>query len=169
MYALNVLYRGVLQALGKPFFKHSALSLSNVPVYIFVFINVLLQFYFATKHVFIRSRTKLAFLICNMAMPTCFAVIVSFAIRYVIYSAYIKQDTEGKLLIALFSPLMGVAVKVISRICVQRLWNISHPGYSYVLLAPFYFAVAVMFRVLQADLDSLESMLLTCRGSRKVH
>ena len=95
MYALNVLYRGVLQALGKPFFKHSALSLSNVPVYIFVFINVLLQFYFATKHVFIRSRTKLAFLICKMAMPTCFAVIVSFAIRYVIYSAYIKQDTEG--------------------------------------------------------------------------
>ena len=162
MYALNVLYRGVLQALGKPFFKLSALhsSLSNVPVYIFVFINVLLQFYFATKHVFIRSRTKLAFLICKMAMPTCFAVIVTFAIRYSIYSAYIKQDTEGKLLIALFSPLMGVVVKAISRICVQRLWNISHPGYSYLLLAPLYFVVAVMFRVLQADLDSLKSIAL---------
>ena len=160
MYALNVLYRGVLQALGKPSFKLPGLyrSFSNVPVYIFVFINVLLLFYFATKNLFIRSRTKLAFLICKMAMPTCFAVIVTFAIRYFIYSAYIKRDAEGKLLIALFSPLMGVAVKVISRICVQRLWNITHPGYSYVLLAPLYFLLAVMFRVLQADLDSLESI-----------
>ena len=49
-------------------------------------------------------------------------------------------------------------VKAISRICVQRLWNITHPGYSYVLLAPLYYLLAVMFRVLQAELDSLESI-----------
>ena len=160
MCSLDSLYRGVLQAVGKTLFKLSGIcsSLSNVPVYIFVFTNVCLQCYFATKHVFMWSRTKLAFLICKMTMPTCFAVIVTFAIRYFIYSAYIKQDTEGKLLIALFSPLMGVALKAISRIRVQRLWNISHPGYSYVLLALLYFLLAVMFRVLQAELDNLESI-----------
>ena len=159
-YSLDSLYRGMLQAVGKPLFKPSASKkiLFYAPLYMFAFTNVCLQCYFATKHVFIRSRTKLAFLICKMAMPFCFSVIVTFAIRYVIYSAYIKQDTEGKLLIALFSPLMGVVVKAISRICVQRLWNISYPGYSYVLLAPLYFLLAVMFRVLQADLDSLESI-----------
>ena len=53
---------------------------------------------------------------------------------------------------ALFSPLIGVIFKVISRICVQRLWNITHPGYSYVLLIPWYFGVAINFRVLHADL-----------------
>ena len=159
-YSLDSLYRGMLQAVGKPLFKLSTSKkfLFYAPLYMFAFTNVCLQCYFATKHVFIRSRTKLAFLICKMAMPFCFCVIVTFAIRYVIYSTYVKQDTEGKLLIALFSPLMGVVVKAISRICVQRLWNISHPGYSYVLLAPLYFVVAVMFRVLQADLDSLESI-----------
>ncbi|XP_078366155.1 uncharacterized protein LOC144650372 [Oculina patagonica] len=163
MYVLDAFYRGVLQAVGKPYFKPLPdlySSLSNVPVYVFVFINVCLQFYFAAKHLFLGPRAKLAFLICKMAMPSCFAVIATFAIRYSIYSAYIKQDKEGKLLIALFSPLMGVAVKAISRICVQRLWNITHPGYSYVLLAPLYFLLAVMFRVLQADLDSLESIAL---------
>ena len=159
-YSLDSLYRGMLQAVGKPLFKLSASKkfLFYAPLYMFDFTNVCLQCYFATKHVFIRSRTKLAFLICKMAMPFCFCVIVTFAIRYVIYSAYIKQGTEGKLLIALFSPLMGLVVKAISRICVQRLWNISHPGYSYVLLALLYFLLAVMFRVLQADLDSLESI-----------
>ena len=162
MYCLESLYNGVLQAVGKPFFKLSALysSLSNVPVYMFVFTNVCLLFYFAAKHAIVRPRLKLAFLICKMAMPTCLAIISGFAIRYFVYPAYNNQDTEGKLLIALFSPLMGVVVKAVTRICVQRLWNITHPGYSYVLLAPLYFLLAIMFRVLQADLDSLESIAI---------
>ncbi|KAL9956483.1 hypothetical protein ACROYT_G037964 [Oculina patagonica] len=75
-----------------------------------------------------------------------------------VYPSYNKQDKEGKLLIALFAPLIGVVLKAISRICAQRLWNITHPGYSYVLLAPLYFGSAVMFRVLQADLGNLQSI-----------
>ena len=95
-----------------------------------------------------------------MAIPPCSAVIAAFVIRYAIYTAYDKQDTDGKLVIAIFSPLMGVIVKAISRICVQRLWNIAHPGYSYILLAPLYCLLAVMFRILQAELDNLESIAL---------
>ena len=160
MYCLDALYRGVLQAVRKPIFELSGLysSLSTAPVYMFVFTNVSLLFYFATKHVIVRPRLKLAFQICKMAMPSCLAILSAFAIRYLVYPAYNEQDTDGKLLIALFSPLMGVVVKAVSRICVQRLWNITHPGYSYVLLSPLYFLVAIMFRILQADLDSLESI-----------
>ena len=36
--------------------------------------------------------------------------------------------------------------------------NVTHPAYSYVLLAPLYFGSAVLFRVLQADLDCLQSI-----------
>ncbi|KAL9956453.1 hypothetical protein ACROYT_G037931 [Oculina patagonica] len=75
-------------------------------------------------------------------------------------SAFNKQDKEGKLLIAIFSPLIGVILKAISRISVQRLWNITHPGYSYALLVPLYFGTAVGLRVLQADLDSLQSIAI---------
>ena len=162
IYCLDSLYRGVLQACGKPFFKLTGLlsSLSVVVVYIFVFTDVCLLFYLSAKHVLIRPRPKLVFLICKMVMPTFCALIATFAIRFFVYPAYINQDTEGRLLIALFSPLMGVAFKAVSRICVQRLWNITHPGYSYVLLAPLYFLLAIMFRILQADLDSLESIAI---------
>ena len=73
---------------------------------------------------------------------------------------YNKQNGRGKLVIALFSPLSGVIFKAISRICVQRLWNITHPGYSYVLLVSWYFGSAIIFRVLQADLDSLQSIAI---------
>ena len=93
-----------------------------------------------------------------MAVPSCLTFFSGPLIVYFIYPAYNNQGKEGKLLIALFAPLTGVVFKVISRICVQRLYNITHPGYSYVLLAPLYFGTAVIFRVLQADLDSLKFM-----------
>ncbi len=162
MYCLDILYRVVLQSVGRPVFKLPASykGLVYVPIFIFIFTNVFLQCYFATKHVIIRSRAKRTLMICKMAIPACFTVVATFLISYFIYPAYNKQDKEGKLVIALFSPLLGVAVKTISRICVQRLWNITHPGYSYVLIAPLYFLLAVMFRVLQADLESLESITL---------
>ena len=72
--------------------------------------------------------------------------------------AYNKQDKESKLLIAVFAPLTAVFLKAFSRLCVQRLYNITHPGYSYVLLTPLYGAAAVMFRILQADPGNLQSI-----------
>ena len=94
----------------------------------------------------------------QMILPTCFSDILAFVSAFSIYPAYIKQNNEGKLLIAISAPLGGVVLKVISRISVQRLWKFIHPGYSCVLLVPVYFGSAVMFQVLQADLDNLQSM-----------
>ena len=34
--------------------------------------------------------------------------------------------------------------------------NVTHPAYSYVVLAPLYFGSAVLFRLLQGDLDCLQ-------------
>ena len=48
-----------------------------------------------------------------------------------LYSAYVRQSNEGRLAIALFAPLSGLAFKTVSRICAQRLWNITRPGYSF--------------------------------------
>ena len=69
---------------------------------------------------------------------------------------YNKQTEHGKLLIALFSPLFGVIFKVILRLCTQRLKKIAHPGYSYILLVPLYFGSAIMFRVMQAELENIK-------------
>ncbi|KAL9956470.1 hypothetical protein ACROYT_G037949 [Oculina patagonica] len=41
-----------------------------------------------------------------------------------------------------------------------RLWNITHPGYSYALLVPLYFGSAIIYRVLQAELGNVESIAL---------
>ena len=95
-----------------------------------------------------------------MAIPSCFAFIFAFVISDYLYPAFNEQKKEGKLLIAIFAPLTGIALKTTSRICVQRLWNITYPGYSYVLLVPLYFGSAIIFRILQADLGSLKSIAI---------
>ena len=78
--------------------------------------------------------------------------------QYFVYPYFVKS--KNKLLIALFFPLIGLVVKIISRICVQRLYNIAQPGYSYTLLVPLYYGSAIIFRALQADLDSLENIAI---------
>ena len=158
-FSSDALYRVFLQTAGKSYYMAPVLPY-QVPFYVFFISNICLQLFLLAGHFCIRPRTKVTALICKMALPICFTLIVAFSIISFIYPAYNKQNSEGKLLIALFAPLTGVVVKAVTRICVQRLWNITHPGYSYVLLVPLYFGSAVVFRVLQADLASLQSIAI---------
>ena len=155
-YGLNVLYCVALQAVGTPYYTLP--TVYQIPHYICFISNISVQVYIVARHFCLKSRKKVAALICKMAIPMCFSILIAFVVVAYVYPAYNKQDREGKLLIALFAPLIGVVLKAITRICAQRLWNITHPGYSYVLLVPLYFGSAVMFRVLQADLGSLQSI-----------
>ena len=76
-----------------------------------------------------------------------------------------KQDKSGKLIIAIFAPLIVALFKVSFRTCIQKLWfRISHPGTSYVLLAPIYCGSAVMLRLLQLDLQSLIGVIHRIAG-----
>ena len=91
------------------------------------------------------------------ALTQCVAILTVSCI----YPAYNKQNASGKVMIAIFAPLIVVVLKAAGRICIQRLWcRISHPGTSFVLLAPMYYGSAIMLRLLQVDLHSLDSVAL---------
>jgi len=153
-YCLDISYRVSLQFLATPYYLWPT-KLIQVPMYIVFLVSVCWQLYLVGMTFSMRSRTNLLTCTCKMIVPICLPFINGILICDYLYPFYIKQDVEGKLVIALFSPLTGVVVKTVSRICVQRLWNLTHPGYSYVLLAPMYLWYAMAFRVLQADLDDL--------------
>ena len=159
VYCLDSLYRVALQALG---ISHSKIStLQKIPLNVFFLISVFWQTYLLMNHFLMRrTRKQQVTFFLQMTLPGGSHLFVGYAAAYFIYPAYNKQNKEGKLLIALFAPLIGVVVKAISRISVQRLWNITHPGYSYALLVPLYFGLAVVYRVLQADLGSLQSIAI---------
>ncbi|XP_015779977.1 PREDICTED: uncharacterized protein LOC107357851 [Acropora digitifera] len=156
LFCLEAVYRLAFQILQ---ISHSKLSkLQTLPLNAFFLISVIWQLYLVVNHFRALANGRRVYLFLKIIMPSSFSYVLGILTATFIYLWYNNENDKGKYMIALFSPLAGVIFKVISRICVQRLWNITHPGYSYVLLVPSYFGLAINFRVLQADLDSLKSI-----------
>ena len=156
-YLLDSSYRIALQALG---ISHSKISaLQKIPLNAIFLTNQCLLIFLLANHFCLRTRHKLIFVI-QMITPGCLCFLMFFIVGSLIYPVFNSQDANGKLLIAVFAPLVGLLLKVISRICAQRFYNIMYPGFSYVLLSPLYFVSALIFRVLQADLDNLRSIAI---------
>ena len=156
LFCLDALYRLAFQIFQ---ISHSKLSkLQTFPLNVIFLISEIWQLFLIVNHFRALANGRRVYLFLKMIMPNCFSFVLGILTATFIYLWYNNENDKGKYMLALFSPLAGVIFKVISRICVQRLWNITHPGYSYVLLTPSYFFIAITFRVLQADLDSLKSI-----------
>ena len=159
-YFLDAVYRALLQYLGV---SESKLSASQkIPLNALFITSGCAQTYLITRHFsgYLWSRKQKLILFFQLVVPGSFCFLLSILITTLIYPLYNAQNKNGKLIIALFAPLVGVFLKVISRISVQRLYNITHPGYSFVLLVPLYCGAAVIFRILQADLGRLQTIAL---------
>ena len=142
-YCMDTVYRVVLQVFG---ISHSKLSVTQkIPLFVIFLISICWQVYLLTNH--FRNLSSRATLFIKLTTPYCSTFFLAIFVETFIYPMYNKQTEDGKLLIALFSPLFGVILKVILRLCTQCLKKIVHPGYSYILLVPLYFGSAVMFRV----------------------
>ena len=156
LFCLDALYRLAFQIFQ---ISHSKLSkLQTLPLNAMFLISEIWQLYFIVNHFRALANGRRVYLFLKIIMPSSFSFVLGILTATFIYLWYNNENDNGKYMIALFSPLAGVIFKVISRICVQRLWNITHPGYSYVLLVPSYFFIAITFRILQADLDSVKSI-----------
>ncbi|XP_068726236.1 uncharacterized protein [Montipora capricornis] len=157
IYFLDSLYRVTLQALGIT--KTLPLSKEQViPLFSLFVISILGHNYLLANNLCLHSKRQKCAVFLLFSAIYCLPFTAGIIVSSVIYPAYIKQNEQGKLIIALFSPLIGVAFKTSSRICLQRLWRITHPAYSYVMMAPVYGASAIMFRVMQVDLGNLKAI-----------
>ena len=163
VYVLDFLSQVIFKALEttKPFPSNSTKEHRDIIGYCLLLIGELLQIYFLVNHLssLLPSKRRKRIFFLQLVVISFFPFLMGDILVLLIYPLYIKQSEKGKLIIALFSPLLGVLWKTISRICVQRLWRTTHPAYSYVLMAPLYLGTAVGFRVLQLDLGELKTMV----------
>ena len=159
-YLSDSAYRIAMQAFG---ISHSKLtSLQRLPpITIFHLFNCL-QIYILKKDFCPTGpRIQQVKFILLFVIPYVLTEIAGVTIAFSIFPAYNKQDKTGKIIIAIFTPLIMIFHKGASRLCIQQFWcQMSHPGTSFVLLAPLYCGSAVLLRLLQVDLQSLESVAL---------
>ena len=151
-FCVDTVYRIVFQVFGISNSQFSVIR--KIPLNIIFLISVCCQVYLLANH--FRNLSSRTSLFIKLSTPYCFTFFIGIFAESFIYPMYNKQTEHGKLLIAIFSPLFGVIFKVILRLCTQRLKKIAHPGYSYILLVPLYFGSAIMFRVMQAELENIK-------------
>ena len=157
-YVLDSLFRVTLVWLGLSYSEMTPLQ--KIPGNIFFLLNICLQSWILARHFCVGTRTEKLKTMVLLIIPYGFGSIVALLIGSFIYPAYSKENKAGKINIAVFTPLITVVLKSVSRLCVQRLWRILHPGMSFVLLVPQYYGWAVLLRLLQVDLANLKSIAL---------
>ena len=157
-FCLDAGYRVAIEAFGISYSRLT--STQRLPANVLFSSCVFLQASLISRHLGDGPKKKIIKLFFLLTIPCVLTCVVAGLVAFFVYPAYNKQDKSGKIIIALFAPLIVVALKGISRTCFQRLWKISHPGASFVLLVPLYYGSAVFLRLLQVDLDSLESVAL---------
>ena len=102
VYVLDTLYRVALQALRTSYSKLN--TLQTIPPNILLTISVCIQACMLTKHFRLSTRKQRAILFLQLIVPVHFGIFLAIPLDTLIYPAYIKQNREGKLLIAIFAP-----------------------------------------------------------------
>lgn len=149
-YLVDAAYRICFQAFG--FSRTKLTKTQKIPLIALFFLCVCIQVCMIVKHLCHGPRKMHCRIFLLTTAPCILTYFTAVFIAYIIYPAYRGEGKSGKMVIAIFTPLIALVVKGVSRICVQRLSRISHPGTSFVLLAPLYSGAAVMLRLLQVDL-----------------
>ena len=94
-----------------------------------------------------------------LAAQLAFGIPIALGLVYGIIPLYGRQNETYRAVIAGALPLLTAIPKVIVRLTAQRI-DFLHPGDSHVLLSVLYSASAIVFRVMQAELSSLELFIM---------
>ena len=101
------------------FLLFSKLSvLQNIPLNCLFLPSIRWKKYLSTNA--FRTLTKMRYLVLKIISPSCFSFIMGIFVPSYIYLVYGKQDAKGKLLMAIFSPLIGVVLEVICDLSTMR-------------------------------------------------
>lgn len=107
-----------------------------------------------------RNKIKKTVKVCAMLIAQfAFGIPITFALVYALIPLYGDANETYRAIIAGGLPLVTAAPKVIVRLAAQRI-DFLHPGDSHVLLSVLYSASAIVFRVMQAELTSLDLFIL---------
>ena len=157
-YCLDSSYRIGMQVFG---ISIANFTREEIPCLVLFYLSKCSQIYIIARHFCQNPGIKRFKLILLFFGPCVLKIVTGILFSNLIYPVYNRQEKNGKVIIAIFAPLIVVFLKGASRICVQRSWcQISHPGTSFVLLVPLYCGSAIILRLLQVDLQSLESVAL---------
>ena len=144
---MDISYRLYLQMIGMYGASWKSFPLNGLFCAVILINNYLLARHFYPRS--LKSTIQLDFILSSqflLGLPAAL-LLVNFWFPW-----YLRQDEHIKVIIASCSPLLTAIPKVVSRLGVQTLYGVVHPGTAHVLVDSLYAASAVVFRVMQSEL-----------------
>lgn len=155
---LDSCYRLYLQVYGNYMVSWRSLPLNGLFVSLLLMNSLLLGREVAKNNEALTTRrSKIKKTLKVSAMLTAqfaFGIPITFYLVYKLIPLYREANETIRVIIAGGLPLLTAIPKVIVRLAAQRI-DFFHPGDAHVLLSVLYYASAIVFRVMQADLTSL--------------
>ena len=137
--------------------------------FLFTFL-ILYSSYAVGRSMFPESKSealKLAFKLCAQFL---FGIPVTYFLTYSAFSWFARtQPGLERMFIAAIAPMGVIPVKVVARICAIRLRGVNHPGTSHAIVAAAYGASSIVFRTLQAGIESFELFVVLSIGHGVVY
>ncbi|XP_066911221.1 uncharacterized protein [Clytia hemisphaerica] len=117
--------------------------------------------YTLAKH-FTNQRGRKLIITFQLGSQFMLGAATLFLTFYLLVPWFVKLGPFQQALVAGVSPIFGAINKAISRIVIQNVSNINHPGTSYMLVIAVYAGAALVYRALQAELESSALFLFLC-------
>ena len=114
------------------------------------------------KHYYSSEFKKRLMLAFKLGAQFYFGIPIALLMNYTIIPYYKTLSETNKVILASLAPATVIIPKAITRISAENLKDINHPGTSVLLILPFQVCTAVVFRVLQAGLNSFAPFFASC-------
>ncbi|XP_032226763.1 uncharacterized protein LOC116610154 [Nematostella vectensis] len=148
---IDVTYRLYLQLYGIYKRPWMSLPLNGMSVSMVVLSAWILGRHFSPSS--IKRAMKYAFILSTqfiLGMHVCYLL------NYKVFPWYNEQSERVRFLIAGVCPIVTAIPKVVSRLGAQKLNRVVHPGTANVFVGVLYGASAIVFRIMQAELSSID-------------
>ncbi|XP_057309387.1 uncharacterized protein LOC130647520 [Hydractinia symbiolongicarpus] len=111
---------------------------------------------------FHTNKWKKAVLTFQLGSQFMLGTLTLYSIVYLLIPWFVKLPPLQQAIVAAAAPLNGAVCKAINRIAAQNIKGINHPGTAYVLAMCVYSAAPIVYKTLQAEVESFKYFALLC-------
>ncbi|XP_057308902.1 uncharacterized protein LOC130647160 isoform X2 [Hydractinia symbiolongicarpus] len=127
-----------------------------------LFVGMMVFNSYRISRFFHRATWKKAVLTFQLGSQFMLGTLTLYSIVYLLIPWFVQLSPLQQAIVAAAAPLSGAICKTISRLAIQNVASVNHPGTSYVLVVAVYSAAPIVYRTLQAEVESFKYFALLC-------
>lgn len=127
-----------------------------------IFVGIMIFNSYIMSRYYYSGRKRKMILTFQLGSQFILGTLTLYMTNYVIIPWFVTLTPTLQAIVAAVTPICGAISKAISRIAIQSVSHVNHPGTSYIFVIAAYAAAALVYRTLQAEIQSFRYFTLLC-------